>query len=206
MTTLSELGIPHNGFDILQPNLKHRFQIRFLDSETDEKLAVSDALTKQAVRVFGVIERRENPMDISGIIFQDDITNVAFKALLTLQTIKEFTVAIDVLDGNETILRTTLLKNAKLESFYHGDFDYAAVVSKSELEFEAFFPDRMGTAINMINENPLGAAILNAFSGAQLRIKGGKKSNETAVSELQAQFSFEDIQYEFHNFNQKSSG
>jgi hypothetical protein len=186
------------GVGIRAPNLKNRFRVRFLNEEK-QKLDVSDQLSAQAIRVDGLEQRRVDMGMLNSTIidFQDDVTNVAFKGLLKLQEMESFIVAIDILDGADTILRTTYLQGTKLLSFGHAKLDYAAFGSKHELEFDAYFPHRVGQITDLISENPVAAAVLNTLQGAQVRVNAGKNLADPVSCELCAYFNFVATEFDF---------
>lgn len=199
MASIHSNPIPGVGMGIIAPNLCYRFSVRFLDDDK-QKLPISDQLSNQVVRIDG-IEQRVDRLGVSNhgsiIDFQDDFMNYAFKGLLKLQEMESFTVAVDILDGADTILRTTYLRNAKLHSFAHADLDYSGRTVKAEVEVDAHFPQHVGEITNLISENPVAAAVLATMQGAQIRINAGKNLAKPVSSELSAYFSYESTEFYF---------
>lgn len=190
MARLSDIGIPGIGVGIIQPNLPNRFSVRFLDLDGYE-LDSSKQLGMQVTAVRDIIEGDSDKTFT--MIFQDDIVNRASKGIMELQEQSAFVVELNQLDGGDTVLRQTDVVGVKVSSVQYTDLDYAGITTHPTLQFMVDVPERLGMLRDMIEENPVGAAIVHALSGAHLRVSGYPGESKSHASEIRVRCTYTNI-------------
>lgn len=197
MTTLNEMGIPGVGEGILRPMLRYQFRIRFL-GENNEPLDVSDQLSRQVVRTSPIRDASGQNDGQFSIAFEDDIKSNALKGLLALRK-STFSIAVETMDGSDNVLRTIYLKDCSLDTIKHSELDYAGGVEDTALSVEGFFPQKYGKIKEMIESNPVAAAVSEAIAGAHFKMAVKPKNITRIAQEIVAQFEYEEMQYDFRD-------
>lgn len=192
MATLNLSDIQTTG-GILHPNLRHRFIVEFANSNGDA-LAISKELSSQVINVSSLSSHREWPHGHITITFQDDMVNNAIKGLIQLQQLT-FDILVHQMDGGDKVLRTTKLKNAVLNTFTQSKLDYEDRANPAILSIDATFPDRIGEAVKLLDENPVAAGIISSIGGAKVQMQA--YPSQPKVSEFYADFEFDQIEYLF---------
>lgn len=127
MATLAPTTDVANYTGIKMPNLRNRFRVRFLDGTTKEELPDSAALASQLVRLSATWRDREvNSKDVFPLeaLFEDDVTNVACKALQSLMINQGFDLAVEYLDGNSEVIRTMFYDGVKMRRIEFSPLEY----------------------------------------------------------------------------------
>jgi hypothetical protein len=118
---ISTLPLVPNGLvEILHPNLHNRFRIGVVGVDD----VTAKTITSQTVSVseldLSTSYFRRGKVDV---VFEDDVTNHAYSAILKLQE-KRFDLQIIRLNGNEGVIRMHTLKNVRVEKVRTVGFDY----------------------------------------------------------------------------------
>lgn len=112
------------------PHLRNRFRVSFC-SQNDKKLEFSDSLSSQILSVL----RIHGPQPVLDLlccaepvtlIVEDDVDNIALSAILQLnERGSDATVMnVEMLDGDNRILRTMKFFNIRIFSIKHSDLNY----------------------------------------------------------------------------------
>jgi hypothetical protein len=124
MATISQMTSISSDFGLLHPKHMHKFHVRFLD-ESGSILQFATELTRQVISVSELFQSKFGGSHHVTMIFEDDQENRACRALQSLYEKKAFDVQVDMLDGNERVLRTYLIKNCSVQQIVHSRLNCA---------------------------------------------------------------------------------
>jgi len=198
MTSIKHFGIPGFGSGILQPKLSRNFRVRFLDTDGNP-LPYSEHLSKQVtttdpIPVWTLRSRTSQWGTLVGqeeftIVFEDDVQDLVASSLLKLQQELTFTVAIDYLDGNDTVIRTISLTTANVEKLLFDSLSYA---SKSAV---STFDAKYSTDISD-NESDIALALNDLKSTTTMY-----NCRESDVLSIFVTINYTDVKFQFNNPN-----
>jgi len=114
------------SFGILQPMLNNRFVVEVIDTLTLKPVFESNDITRQVISI-GPITDYSRSIDIT---LEDDILSKAFNAIDSLKRRDRYTVRVNILDGNEKVLRSYYLKKANIASVTHAPMSYCSSSAK----------------------------------------------------------------------------
>jgi hypothetical protein len=201
MASTSETG--SSGLGILQPNLKHRFQVSFLN-EDGELLSMSEGLTRQVIAVSPFTQTSDDgtaqPTSVV-IKIEEDLTNVASKSIQELLQVEDFTLRLETLDGNAQVTKTVCIKGAWLNNIMHSELDYGAAV-RNNVALDLFIPSTFGTLIDTLcEESPVAKMIHTVLSHSNFRLtmSPDEQNPMTVVTLLEIGYNSSNVEVTFCN-------
>lgn len=174
MANLNDVGVPGAGFGILQPILKYRFQVSFLN-DMGEPLSSNAGLSRQAVSISPFIQTADVGEAETETIFvkiEEDVTNLAAKSIQELLKEHDFTLRMETLDGMNGVTKTVDIEKAWLQQVLHSDVDYGASWSyRDRTVLKLQIPELMGSFINSIRDkSPQAEMIFQLLAKAELSL------------------------------------
>jgi len=130
MTAVNDVGIPKIEFAILHPKLAHKWRIRFEHSDGSE-LVEAKPISKQATHTSPISRDKVTLIDAVTsdpfyLVVQDDVTNTAAEAVELMWNQRDFTILIEYLDGNDSVVRTIKMLECDLVGVSYSPLDYSA--------------------------------------------------------------------------------
>jgi len=165
MANLSETsGWPGLGNGILHPKVRNRFRVLF-QQDDGTKLSCGNDISIQLIKISEISQTRFAAPHYFDIIVEDDMGSRACVALQNLFQMESFMTKIEMLDGNETVVRTNILRGCKIDRIDHGGLNYGCGSNPAVVTFDV--ADIVGNLIEELSDEIKSK--FSALNGAKIR-------------------------------------
>jgi hypothetical protein len=186
---------------MIHPVMNYRFLVEFYNSTGAEKLPFSDNLSMQVINTSQLLQSNGNQFGLkvaakASITFQDDILSRAMKGAQELINRESFQIRISLLDGGEGIIRQIILKDCSVSQLVHTKLDYAGTNIYHDAELNVKIPEKLGSAIDNLKEDPISNAIITVLEGANFSFNLGKKHiKDSGALEIKMDFQYSSLEF-----------
>jgi hypothetical protein len=172
---------------ILHPLQVNRFRAVFKTPE-GEALPYGDPLTAQLVRTseFGLYKG-------IAVVIEEDITGHAGRAVQQLTKLSNFTLDIEYLDGNNTVIKTASFIGCKVSNTLYSGLDYAGGKSSVGEVLRLSVPRWEGKKFDeLAAEHPTAATLIAFLKGAQLEVIADR-DGKRGIAEVTLTINYGDL-------------
>jgi hypothetical protein len=120
------------------------------------------------------------------------------KGAQELLNMDSFQIHISLLDGGEGKIRQYILKDCSITQLLHTKLDYAGADSYYDGQVNVKIPEKLGSAIDNLKEDPIANAIITVLEGSNFTfILGNKHVKNSGALEIKMDFQYSSLEISY---------